>query len=97
MTVPSKTTLDSLALHRLIPRNRIFDKPSEQVPVVWQAVRKRWTIIKDIFVCAIGASVSLVDGSLKGAVSSPEFKRLIFERRKVWLRINLWISHGASL
>ena len=97
MTIPSKTTLDSLALHCLVSRNSIFDKPGEQVPVVRQTIGKRWSIIKDIFICAIGASISLIDRGLEGAISSPELERLIFESRKVWLRINLWICHGASL
>ena len=97
MTIPSETALDSLALHRLISGNSIFDKPGEQVPVVRQTVGKRRTIIKDVFVYAIGSSIALIDGSLKCVVGSPEIERLVFDCRKVRLRINLWISHGASL
>ena len=97
MTIPAETSLNSLTLHRLISRNSVFDKPCEQVTVVRQTVGKRRSVIKHIFVYAVGTSVSLIDGSLKCVIGSPEFKRLVLDCRKVRLRINLWISHGASL
>ena len=46
VAVPPESTLDAFAAHRAIPRDGVFDKASQQVAVVRQAISKGGPVIK---------------------------------------------------
>lgn len=46
VTVPSESALHVLPAHGLVARDDVFDRPCEQMSVVGEASRKRWSIVE---------------------------------------------------
>ena len=50
VTVPSKDAIYVFAIHSLIARDHIFNRPCQQVSVMRQTRRKRRPIVKNVFI-----------------------------------------------
>ena len=97
MAIPTEASLNPLAPHGLIARHSVFNKTCKQVSVVWQTIGEWRTIVKDVFIFAVCSGLMLRNGCFERFVTCPIRERLIFKRRKLWLRLYRWIRHGASV
>ena len=53
VTIPTESTLDAPAAHRLVTGHRVLDEPGEQVAVVGQPVREGRPIVEDVLVADV--------------------------------------------
>ena len=97
MAVPAESALDVLAAHRLIARYRILDEAGQKVAVVRQAVRKRWTVIKNELVRAFFPYGTGSNRCLERAIVAPEVEDASLKSGDVWLRFNFGIRHDETV
>ena len=61
VTIPAEATFDTLATHRLVARNGVFDVARQKMAVVRRPVCKGWAIVKDELVVTVRSSITLID------------------------------------
>lgn len=86
VTVPSESSLDELALHGLVPRDHILDRPCEEVTVVRGPGRKRRTVVE----IELRSSLADFERFFESIVCFPIREHLFFESRERLTWVYLW-------
>ena len=97
VAVPAEAPLDPSAAHRLVARDGVLDEAGQQVAVVREPVGERRAVVEDEFVVAGHARVALFDRALERRRLLPNGQHVLFECRKVRLRVDGWIRHASML
>src|SRR5699024_1078673 len=71
------------------------DVPREQVTVVRQPVRERWSVVENVFVRTVRARLAVLDTGLEGPVGLPISQHVLFDVRERWLRRHTATTSGG--
>ncbi|OQA39600.1 MAG: hypothetical protein BWY50_02129 [Spirochaetes bacterium ADurb.Bin315] len=84
VTIPSEAAIHPSSFHRLISRNRVFDRPGHNVAEMRKTGGKRRSIIEDI----LFLFRSVFNRLFEDIPLFPKLKNLFFHLWKIYFRIN---------
>ena len=94
VTVPSESSVDDLAAHRLIPRHGVLHETGEQVAVVRKPIGERWAVVEHVLVSA--SFLATHDRLEKCPVPVPGVEDPRFKGREVGLRVDVRVAHCSD-